>query len=70
MPGFAETPLDELIAALRSWGGGFIGTLDELVEYIRAYADIGVDEVILEWIGMDDIEGLELLAKDVLPQVA
>jgi hypothetical protein len=39
------------------------------VSELRAYADVGVEELIIQWFGMDDLEGLQLLAEQVLPQI-
>ncbi len=38
-------------------------------EKINSYARMGVDELIIQWISLDDIEGLKLLAKEVLPYI-
>lgn len=65
----AHTPLDELLTFLRTQLQAFIGTPDELVAYIRAYRAAGADEVVLQWFGVDDIAGLQLIAQDVLPHV-
>jgi alkanesulfonate monooxygenase SsuD/methylene tetrahydromethanopterin reductase-like flavin-dependent oxidoreductase (luciferase family) len=45
----------------------FVGTPDELVTHIQAYVAAGADEIVVQWGDMDDIEGLELLAREVLP---
>jgi hypothetical protein len=39
----------------------------EVIEHLSAYAAVGVEEVIMQWFGMDDIEGLATLADQVLP---
>jgi len=49
--------------------GALIGTPDEIVEKIGRYAEAGVQGVMLQWIDMDDISGLELIAEKVIPQV-
>jgi hypothetical protein len=43
--------------------------LDE-VEQMQAYADVGVEELIVQWVSLDDIEGLEVMAEQVLPRFA
>lgn len=47
-----------------------IGTPDEVVAQLRACADCGFDELMLQWTVTDDIEGLRLLAEYVLPHFA
>jgi F420-dependent oxidoreductase-like protein len=49
--------------------GAVIGTPAEAIERIGAYADVGAQGVMLQWMDMDDISGLEFLAAEVLPHV-
>ena len=37
---------------------------------IRAFGDIGAETVYLQVLDLDDLDHLELLAKDVLPHVS
>jgi alkanesulfonate monooxygenase SsuD/methylene tetrahydromethanopterin reductase-like flavin-dependent oxidoreductase (luciferase family) len=46
------------------------GTPPMWVEQLRAYRDVGVQRIMLQWLEQDSIEGLEIIARDVLPQVA
>jgi alkanesulfonate monooxygenase SsuD/methylene tetrahydromethanopterin reductase-like flavin-dependent oxidoreductase (luciferase family) len=57
----------DLIDVLRQNMKAFVGTPDELVTHIQAYVAAGADEIVVQWGDMDDIEGLELLAREVLP---
>jgi alkanesulfonate monooxygenase SsuD/methylene tetrahydromethanopterin reductase-like flavin-dependent oxidoreductase (luciferase family) len=50
--------------------GVFVGSPSELAALIHEYAAAGADEVMLQWVSMDDIEGLEVLAEQVVPLVA
>jgi F420-dependent oxidoreductase-like protein len=54
--------LDEVIAH-----GMIGGTAPAIVEQISRYVEAGVERIMLQWINLDDIEGLELMARDVLP---
>lgn len=45
------------------------GTVDEVVDRLGAYADLGVDRVYLQTVDVSDLEHLELLAREVLPQL-
>ena len=49
--------------------GALIGTPDQIVEMLGRYRNAGVEGVMLQWIDMDDISGLELIAEKVFPQV-
>ena len=66
---FAALPREELIEALRRDVKAFVGTPDQLVGHIQAYVAAGADEIVLQWGDMDDIEGLEVLAQEVMPHV-
>lgn len=47
-----------------------VGTPDELVDRLTAYAEAGVERVMLQHLAFRDADALELLAADVLPRVA
>lgn len=49
------------------FGGSIIGTPAEVVTQLRAYTDVGLDELMLHWTVSGDFEGLRLLAEYVLP---
>jgi alkanesulfonate monooxygenase SsuD/methylene tetrahydromethanopterin reductase-like flavin-dependent oxidoreductase (luciferase family) len=62
-------------AAIVSWlreqtGRWFAGTPDEIVEKMRPYAAAGVELFMLQHYLLDDIEGLELVATEVMPRLA
>jgi alkanesulfonate monooxygenase SsuD/methylene tetrahydromethanopterin reductase-like flavin-dependent oxidoreductase (luciferase family) len=44
-----------------------VGTPAQVVEQIGRYADAGLQRIMLMWRDQTDLDGLELLAKDVLP---
>lgn len=46
-----------------------LGTPDQAVERLRAYADAGVQRIVLNHELVDDLDMLELLAAEVFPQV-
>ncbi len=58
----------ERIANHRS-RGGVIGTPNEIVDQLGRCAEAGIEGVQLQWLDLDDLSGLELLASDVLPQL-
>ncbi|QYK50277.1 MAG: TIGR03560 family F420-dependent LLM class oxidoreductase [Anaerolineales bacterium] len=61
----ANTPL-----SAEEWRarGALVGEASQLLEQLAALAAAGCQQVMLQWMEMDDIAGLEALAKDLLPQ--
>jgi len=47
--------------------GPFIGTPAMIVDQIGEYVQVGVERFMLQWLDQDDIDGLELMARDILP---
>ncbi|MCK6579049.1 MAG: TIGR03560 family F420-dependent LLM class oxidoreductase [Anaerolineae bacterium] len=54
---------DELLSS----GRIIAGTPSMIVDQIGAYVDAGVERFMLQWLDLDDIPGLELMAQKVLP---
>jgi F420-dependent oxidoreductase-like protein len=66
VPDLAELSLDATIEALEARGGALVGLPDDIVRQVSAYADAGVDEMMLQWFDLDDINGLRNFAESVL----
>ena len=49
--------------------GLIVGTADEIVEQLGELAQAGLQRVMLQWLDLDDLDGLEALAKGVLPRL-
>lgn len=49
--------------------GVIAGNATQVVEHLGRAAEAGAQRIMLQWIEMDDMDGLEALAKEVLPQV-
>jgi len=49
--------------------GVIVGLASEVVEQLGQLAQVGVQRVMLQWLELDDLDGLEALARDVLPRV-
>lgn len=49
--------------------GTIVGTANEIVAQLDELAGVGVQRVMSQWLDMDDIAGLEAMAKTVLPQL-
>jgi alkanesulfonate monooxygenase SsuD/methylene tetrahydromethanopterin reductase-like flavin-dependent oxidoreductase (luciferase family) len=47
--------------------GLLVGTRSALIDQIGAFAAAGVERFMLQWIDQDDIDGLERMARDLLP---
>jgi alkanesulfonate monooxygenase SsuD/methylene tetrahydromethanopterin reductase-like flavin-dependent oxidoreductase (luciferase family) len=47
-----------------------IGTVDEVVEKLRAYSDAGVTRIMCQHLLHRDLEMIELLGREVAPAVA
>jgi F420-dependent oxidoreductase-like protein len=62
--------LSELSAYLRKERNLFTGTADEVVAQIQTYQAAGADELMLQWLDLDDIDNLHAFAEQVLPRVA
>jgi F420-dependent oxidoreductase-like protein len=50
--------------------GVVAGTPGEIVEQLGRLAEAGVQRVMLQWLDLDDLEGLQAFGRDVLPKVA
>ncbi len=49
--------------------GAIVGTPSEVVPQLTALAEVGVQGVMLQWMEMDDITNLEVIAAEVLPHL-
>jgi alkanesulfonate monooxygenase SsuD/methylene tetrahydromethanopterin reductase-like flavin-dependent oxidoreductase (luciferase family) len=69
-PDHADLSLDALLDEMRGFFTNMIvGSPEEVTRQIQGYSAVGVDELIVQWIGVDDLEGLQVLAEHVLPHV-
>ena len=68
-PALANTSVDAAIEKLYASNAGIIGTPAHIIEQIKEYGEAGVEELMLHWFDLDDIEGLRAFARSVLPHV-
>jgi alkanesulfonate monooxygenase SsuD/methylene tetrahydromethanopterin reductase-like flavin-dependent oxidoreductase (luciferase family) len=50
--------------------GVAVGTGDQIVEQLGEWDEAGVQRVMLQWLDLDDMDGLEALATSVLSQLS
>ena len=50
--------------------GVIVGTADQMVDQLNQLVEVGVQRVMLQWIDLDDLDGIEAIAQKVLPQLA
>lgn len=66
---FSGLSYDAVSDILRNALGATLGTPETIIEQMRAFAAAGAEELVIQWWGLDDMEGLEMLAEDVMPYV-
>ena len=59
---------DEVLEGVRN-RGWLVGTTSEVVEQIKQREELGIQRIMLQHHAQADFDTLELIAKDVLPQV-
>jgi F420-dependent oxidoreductase-like protein len=69
VPSMQGLPVDELLQRMRE-RGWIVGTPDEIVETIRALAEVGVSRIMLQTHDQEDMSALELIGSAVIPQIA
>jgi F420-dependent oxidoreductase-like protein len=69
VPELADRALIDVLETLHTSGRAIVGTPDMVIKQIQAYADAGVQELMMQWLDMDNIEGLHAFSETVLPQV-
>jgi alkanesulfonate monooxygenase SsuD/methylene tetrahydromethanopterin reductase-like flavin-dependent oxidoreductase (luciferase family) len=60
---------DEALVEQQRGRGAIMGTPDEIIDRIRVYEGLGVEEIMVQWFALDDLDGLRMIAADVLPRV-
>jgi len=69
VPELADKSLDEVINSVRTSRNAIIGTPDMILKQIQVYGNAGVEELMLQWFDIDDIDGLRAFARSVLPNL-
>jgi alkanesulfonate monooxygenase SsuD/methylene tetrahydromethanopterin reductase-like flavin-dependent oxidoreductase (luciferase family) len=63
---FADMSLNDLRSTFEH---AIVGTPEHVIAQIRAYAAVGVEEVMVNWFVPEDIDGLKHFAEQILPYV-
>lgn len=63
----AGRPLEDAIAHLRDQTPVLAGTAEDILPKLKAYEAAGVEELMIQWSDLDDIDGLQAFAEAVLP---
>ncbi|HEY1388993.1 MAG TPA: LLM class F420-dependent oxidoreductase [Ktedonobacterales bacterium] len=61
--------LDDAVASIHATRKNIIGTPEMVREQIGAYAAAGVEEIMMQWLDLDDLDGLRAFVQTVLPSV-
>ena len=69
LPDRGGASLEEAVASMRAQRKNIVGTPEMVREQIAAYAEAGVEELMLQWLDLDDLDGLRAFAATVLPEV-
>ena len=66
---YAGKSLEEVAESLSTSGSAIAGTPDMIIQQIQSYGNAGVEELVLQWFDLDDIDSLRAFARSVLPHV-
>jgi F420-dependent oxidoreductase-like protein len=69
-PAFAGKSAAEIAEELWTGRGALVGTPERVGEQIQAFVAAGVEELMLQWLDLDDLDGLRAFAQTVLPRLA
>lgn len=64
----ADLPQAELLDKLRA-NKSIVGTPDEVVAQLKAYEAAGVEEIMAQFLIVDDFDGIRILGEEVLPRL-
>ena len=58
-----------MLDSARTRSKAIVGTPDEVAAQIRAYDEAGVEEIMAQFLVVDDFDGIRVLAEEVLPRL-
>lgn len=68
-PNLASLSLEQAVEQIVSSGRALAGNAEQILTQIQAYAQAGVEELMLQWFDLDDLDGLRAFATSVLPRL-
>jgi alkanesulfonate monooxygenase SsuD/methylene tetrahydromethanopterin reductase-like flavin-dependent oxidoreductase (luciferase family) len=68
-PELADKSLEQAIETIEARGYALVGTPERIIQRVQLLASLGVDELMLQWFDMDDIDNLRAFAESILPHV-
>jgi alkanesulfonate monooxygenase SsuD/methylene tetrahydromethanopterin reductase-like flavin-dependent oxidoreductase (luciferase family) len=66
---YAAIPHDDFVTHMRDKMNTIVGYPDEVIPQLRAHADAGVEEIVLQWFNPGEIEALDTFVQEILPRV-
>jgi F420-dependent oxidoreductase-like protein len=66
-PELANLSFEQAVTQIASSGRALVGNAEQIIAQIATYAQAGVDELMLQWLDLDDLAGLRAFAESVLP---
>lgn len=69
-PMLGPLPLEQLLAHLHTKDAAVTGTAEQVIPQIQAYAAAGVQELMLQILDSDDLDGIEFFSRSVLPHLS
>ena len=67
IPHFGQVPTEGILGFLQTNLAAIMGTPESVIEQMRVYEAAGVEEMMIQYWIVDNIEGLETIAKHILP---
>lgn len=68
-PELAGKPLDEVVQHVHATRQVLVGTPDQIITQIRSYIAAGAQEIMVQWLDLDDMDGLHAFAATILPHL-
>lgn len=68
-PELAGKPLDAVVQLVHTTRQALVGTPDQIITQIRSYIAAGAQEIMVQWLDLDDMDGLHAFAATILPHL-
>jgi F420-dependent oxidoreductase-like protein len=66
-PSLSNLTLEEVVEKLPQIGRGIAATPETILEQIGIYEQAGAEEIMLQWLDQEDVQGISLLAESIAP---